>query len=86
MLFQRVTGLDCHMIRKKRNGHGLTMAHLNCEFLRALQTLTLVWELGGLCAKGFLSFHLAFLIFYGACGKDKLHKTECVQVLHREDA
>ena len=31
-LFQTVTGLDCHMIIKKRTGHGLTMAHLNCEF------------------------------------------------------
>ena len=65
---QTVAGLDFHMIIRKKIGHGLTIAHLNCEFLRALQTLTLVWELGGLCAKGFLSFHLAFLILYGARG------------------
>ena len=73
------------MIIRKKIGPGLTIAHLNCEFLRALQTLTLVSELVGLYAKAFLSFHLDFLIFYGARGKDKLHKTECVQVLHRED-
>jgi hypothetical protein len=74
------------MLIRKKIGPGLTIIHLNCEFLRALQTLTLVWELVGLCAKTFLSYHMAFLIFCGAQGKGKLHKKECEQVLHREDA
>lgn len=65
MLFQRITGLDCLMIRKKRNGHGLTMANLNCEFLIPSDSNPPLGIERVVC-KGFSPFLMVFLIFYGA--------------------
>jgi hypothetical protein len=65
MLFQRVTGLYCLMIRKKSNGHGLTMANLNCEFLITSDSNPPLGIETVVC-KGFSPFLMVFLIFYGA--------------------
>jgi hypothetical protein len=49
----------------KWSGYGLTMALLNFEFLNPSGS-NYVQKLGGLYAKAFLWFHIAFFVFYEA--------------------
>ena len=62
---QTFAGLDCHMIIRKKIGHGLTMAHLNCEFLIPSDSNPPLGIERVVC-KGFSPFLMVFLIFYGA--------------------